>query len=235
MDSGKCTPCKRMCKNVKGLYWCISCPELLCKSCSKYHKALSATEGHVVVSVEKYESLLSILKTIQVKCTEHPENTFEYFCAKHECPCCILCKRNQHNECQDVEKIEEVVKTVNVSDEFVNLNSKIGNDLRILETFSKNSDQNILKLHTQKEHLYKQSKTNRQKINRALDTFEVDTKRKLQSNFDREMKVIKKQQNELLFKMSDLKNCQRQIESILDVDVKSNIYFFLFQKKQRNK
>jgi predicted nucleic acid-binding Zn-ribbon protein len=122
-----------------------------------------------------------------------------------------------------------------MSDEFVNLNSKIGNDVRILEKFSKNSDQNILKLHTQKEHLYKQSKTNRQKINRALDTFEVDTKRKLQSNFDREMKIIKKQQNELLFKMSDLKNCQRQIESILDVDVKSNIYFFLFQKKQRNK
>ena len=91
MDSGKCAPCKQLCKNVKGLYWCITCPELLCKPCSKYHKALSATEGHVVVSVEKYESLIPILNTIQVKCTEHPENTFEYFCAKHECPCCILC------------------------------------------------------------------------------------------------------------------------------------------------
>jgi hypothetical protein len=125
MDSGKCVPCKQLCENVKGLYWCIICPELLCESCSKYHKALSATEGHVVVSVEKYESLLPILKTIQVKCTEHPENTFEYFCAKH-------------NEFQDVEKIEEVVKTVNVSDEFVSLNSKIANDVRILEKFSKN-------------------------------------------------------------------------------------------------
>jgi Holliday junction resolvase RusA-like endonuclease len=233
MDSGKCAPCKQLCKNVKGLYWCISCPELLCESCSKYHKALSATDWHVLVSVEKYESLLPILKTIQVKCTEHPENTFEYFCAKHECPCCILCKRNQHNECQDVEKIEEVVKTVNMSDEFVKLNSTIGNDVRILEKFSKNSDQNILQLHTQKEHLYKQFKTNREKINRSLDAFEVDTKRKLQSNFEREMEVIKKQQNELLVKISDLKNCQRQIESILAVEVKSNIHFFLFQKKAK--
>ena len=77
--------------------------------------------------------------------------------------------------------------------------------MRILETFSKNSDQNILKLHAQKEHLYKQFKINREKINRALDAFEVDTKRKLQSNFDREMEVIKKQQNELLVKISDLK------------------------------
>jgi len=76
-------------------------------------------------------------------------------------------------------------------------------------------------------------KTNREKINRALDAFEVDTKRKLKSNFDREMEVIKKQQNELSCKISDLKNCQRQIESILDVEVKSNIYFFLFQNKAK--
>jgi Holliday junction resolvase RusA-like endonuclease len=233
MDSGICAPCKQLCKNVKGLYWCITCPELLCEPCSKYHKALSATEGHVVVSVEKYESLLPVLKSIQVKCTEHPENTLEYFCATHKCPCCILCKRNQHNECPDVEKIEEFIKTVNVSDEFVNLNSKIGSDVRILEKLSKNSDQNILKLHTQKEHLYKQLKTNREKINKALDAFEDETKRKLQSNFDRETGVIKKQHNELSSKISDLKNCQRQIECILNVEVKSNIYFFLFQNRAK--
>ena len=125
------------------------------------------------------------------------------------------------------------MKTVNMSDDFVKLNSTIGNDVRILEKFSKNSDQNILQLHTQKEHLYKQFKTNREKINRSLDAFEVDTKRKLQSNFEREMEVIKKQQNELLVKISDLKNCQRQIESILAVEVKSNIHFFLFQKKRK--
>ena len=233
MESDKCAPCKLLCKNAKGLYWCITCPELLCESCSKYHKALSATEGHVVVSVDKYESLLPVLKRIQVMCTEHPENTFEYLCATHKCPCCILCKRNQHSECPDVEKIEEVIKTVNVSDEFVNLNSKIGSDVKILEKFSKNSDQNILKLHTQKEHLYKQLKANREEINRALDAFEDETTCKLQSNFDREMGVIKKQQNELSSKISDLKNCQRQIECILDVEVKSNICFFLFQNKAK--
>ena len=175
MDSGKCAPCKQLCKNVKGLYWCISCPELLCKPCSQYHKALSATKGHVVVSVDKYESLLPILKTIQVKCNQHPENTFEYFCTTHECPCCILCKRNQHSECPDVEKIEEVVKTVNVSVEFVNLNSKIGNDVRILEKISRNSDMNIQKLNEQREDLNKKLTTNRGKINRALDAFEIKT------------------------------------------------------------
>jgi archaellum biogenesis protein FlaJ (TadC family) len=71
-------------------------------------------------------------------------------------------------------------------DEFVKLNSKIGNDVRILEKLSKNSDKNILKLNEQREHLYKKLKINREKINRALDAFEDETKRKLQSNFDKE-------------------------------------------------
>jgi Holliday junction resolvase RusA-like endonuclease len=122
---------------------------------------------------------------------------------------------------------------VNVSDEFVKLNSKVGNDVRILEKFSKNSDQNILKLNEQREHLYQKLKTNREKINRALDAFEVVTKRKLQSNFDKELEVIMKQQNRLSSKISDLKSCKHQIESILDVEVKSNIHFFLFQNKAK--
>ena len=88
-------------------------------------------------------------------------------------------------------------------------------------------------MHTQKEHLYKQLKTNREKINKSLDAFEVETKRKLQSNFYKEMEVIKKQKNDLSSKISGLKNCQRHIECLLDVEVKYNIYFFLFQKKAK--
>ena len=85
MDSDRCEPCKRMCKDVQGLYWCISCPELLCMSCSKYHKVLTATKWHSVVSIEKYESLLPILKTIQITCIKHEDKLFEYFCVTHDC------------------------------------------------------------------------------------------------------------------------------------------------------
>ena len=46
MDSGRCEPCKRMCKDVQGLYWCISCPELLCMACSEYHKVWKNTNRY---------------------------------------------------------------------------------------------------------------------------------------------------------------------------------------------
>ena len=233
MESGKCEPCKRMCKDVQGLYWCISCPELLCMSCSIYHKALTATKWHSVVSIEKYESLLPILKTVQITCIQHQENIFEYFCVTHDCPCCIRCKRSQHSACQDVEKLEEVVKAVNLSEEFVNLNSKIGNSLKILEKLSKNRDKNILKLHAQREYLYEQLKINRNLIDKALNAFEADTKCKLESNFDKEKGVISEQQSEITSKIVDLKHSQHQIESILDIKVESNAQFFLFQNKAK--
>ena len=188
MNSGKWEPCKRMCKDVQGLYWCISCPELLCMACSKYHKALMATKGHSVVSIEKYESLLPILKTVQITCIKHQDKLFEYCCVTHDCPCCIQCKRSQHSACQDVEKIEEDVKAVNLSEEFISLSSKIGNSLKILETISKNRDTNILILCSQREDLYKQLKINRDLIDKALNEFEVDTYCGLESNFDKEKK-----------------------------------------------
>ena len=231
MDSGKCEPCKRMCKDVQGLYWCISCPELLCTSCSKYHKVLTATKWHSVVSIEKYESLLPILKTVQITCIQHQDKLFEYFCVTHDCPCCIQCKRSQHSACQDVEKIEEVVKAVNLSEEFVNLNSKIGTSLKILEKLSKNTDKNMLKLRSQREDLYKQLKINRDLIDKALNEFEADTKCGLENNFDKEKEVILEQQREITKTIADLKHSQHQIKSILDIKVESNTQFFLFQNK----
>ena len=80
------------------------------------------------------------------------------------------------------------MKTANISDEFVNLNSKIGNDVRILELFSKNRDKNILKLNEQRKQLYEKLKANREKINRALDAFEIETKLKLQSKLTKNRK-----------------------------------------------
>jgi hypothetical protein len=192
-----------------------------------------ATKEHLVVSIEKYESLLPIMKTVHITCIKHKDKLFEYFCVTHDCPCCIQCKRSEHSTCQDVEKIEEVEKTGNLSEEFISLFSKIGNSLKILEKLSKNRDKNILKLRSQREELYKQLKINRDLIDKALNEFEADSKCGLESNFDKEKEVILEQQREITSKIADLKHSQHQIESILDIKVESNIQFFLFQNKAK--
>ena len=183
--------------------------------------------------MEKYESVLPLLKTVQITCIQHHENIFEYFCVTHGCPCCIQCKRSEHSTCQDVEKIEEVVKVVNLSEEFISLNSKIGNSLKILEKLSKNRDKNILKLRSQRKDLCKQLKINRDLIDKTLNEFEAETKCTLESNFNKEKEVILEQQSEITSKIADLKHSQHQIESILDIKIESNIQFFLFKNKAK--
>jgi hypothetical protein len=147
---------------------------------------------------------------------------------KNDCPCCILCKRSQHSACQDVGKIEEVAKGVNLSEEYISLNSKIGNSLKILETLFNNRDKNILKLHSQREDLYKQLKINRDLIDKALNEFDANTKYTLESNVDKEKGVILEQESEITSNIADLKHIQHQIKSILDIKVESNTQFFLF-------
>ena len=186
-----------------------------------------------MVSIEKYESLLPTLKTVQITCIQHQDKLFEYFCVTHDCPCCIRCKRSRHSACQDVGKIEEVTKAVNVSAEFISLNSKIGNSLKIMEKLFNNRDKNILKLHSQREYLYKQLKIKRDLIDKALNEFDANTKCTLESNVDKEKGVILGQQSEITSNIADSKHSQHQIKSILDIKVESNIQFFLFQNKAK--
>lgn len=44
-----------------------------------------------------------------VMCTEHKGKSLEYFCIKHEKPCCILCIRQYHRHCCEVEKVEHAI------------------------------------------------------------------------------------------------------------------------------
>jgi hypothetical protein len=120
---------------------------------------------------------------------------------------------------------------VNLSEEFISLNSKIGDSLKILEKLSKDRDKNMLKLRSQREDLYKQLKINRDLIDKALNEFEADTKCGLENNFEKEKEVILEQQRVITKTIADLKHSQHQIKSILDIKVESNTQFYLFQNK----
>jgi hypothetical protein len=102
-----------------------------------------------------------------------------------------------------------------------------------MEKLSENRDNNILKLRSQREDLCKQLKINRDLIDEALNEFEADTTCILESNFDKEKRVILEQQSEITSKIADLKHSQHQIKSILDIKVESNIQFLLFKNKAK--
>ncbi|CAG2230364.1 unnamed protein product [Mytilus edulis] len=106
--------------------WCVSCHERLCLECSSYHRALTATKDHSLISIKQYEAILPILKSVEIKCVHHTENDLEYVCKEHECFCCIKCKRETHVDCRKVEKIEEIISETDLTSELKHMKNRVG-------------------------------------------------------------------------------------------------------------
>ncbi|XP_063398219.1 uncharacterized protein LOC134683086 [Mytilus trossulus] len=56
-----CLPCNKQDNKNHAVYWCISCPELLCQTCYGHHKALKATQDHKLLKIDDYHMIGSSL------------------------------------------------------------------------------------------------------------------------------------------------------------------------------
>lgn len=93
MSGHNCDPCSRMGSNCPALQWCSSCNELLCTRCYNYHKVLGVTKDHTAITVEEYEAILPFIALVQMKCREHTNKEYKYYCKTHDCTCCAICKQ----------------------------------------------------------------------------------------------------------------------------------------------
>ncbi|CAC5389584.1 unnamed protein product [Mytilus coruscus] len=233
MDKSTCEPCNRLGKTCLAFQWCVSCQDLLCSECCSYHKALTVTKDHILISSVKYKALLPYMPS--VKCPNHPEKDLEYFCSEHDCSCCILCKRNDHIGCQRIEKIEEKFAEISLQDEFINLKRKTKHEIKVLKILSSTTDKNISKLKEDKESLYEQMKTTRQEVLKALDTFETNIKSDIEETFDKESEELRKRQDTYSQKLSDLEKFQNMLNTIVDINIKCNTSFLLLYEKSKQR
>ncbi|CAG2230360.1 unnamed protein product [Mytilus edulis] len=231
MDKSTCEPCSRLGKTCLALQWCMSCQDLLCSECCNYHKALTATKDHILITSVKYKALLPYMPS--TKCTNHSEKDLEYFCSEHDCSCCILCKRNEHIGCQRIEKIEENVAEISLQDEFINLKMKTKRDIKVLNILSSSTDENLSKLNEDKESLYEQMKTTRQEVLKALEVFETNIKSDIEGQFYKESEELRKRKDTYLQKLSDLENFQHMLHTIVDINMKCNTSLFLLYEKSK--
>ncbi|CAG2216591.1 unnamed protein product [Mytilus edulis] len=166
-------------------------------------------------------------------CTNHPEKDLEYFCSEHDCSCCILCKRNEHIECQRIEKIEENIAEISLQDEFINLKTKTKRDIQVLNILSSTTDKNISKLNEDKESLYEQMKTTRQEVIKTLDAFETNITSNIEEQFDKENEELRKRKDTYLQKLSELEKFQHMLHTIVDINMEYNTSLFLLYEKSK--
>ncbi|XP_063435592.1 uncharacterized protein LOC134716514 [Mytilus trossulus] len=234
MSEHNSDPCGRMGSDCLAFKWCSSCQELLCARCYNYHRVLGVTKYHTFITVDEYEAILPFIASVQMKCGEHSNKEYKYYCKTHDCSCCAICKRKYHFECNNIQKIDEIIEDINTQESFHGFNNRSQQIEQKLKKLTYITDTNISILDKKRKELFTQLHANRLKINNAFDSFEVEIKRELNQNFDSERKRLLERRNEYLQKMDELKKEKHIIGNVASIEIKSNKQLFLLQEQMND-
>ncbi|CAG2208007.1 unnamed protein product [Mytilus edulis] len=171
--SSKCTVCG-VCEyqniNKPSVVWCLECDEGLCEECKVHHAASKATRDHSVVLRSDYQNLPSnILENTQT-CPKHDEK-YVIFCRKHDIPCCRRCVVETHNDCRDLNAIEDVIKNVKSSNAFLEMEKVLKELSENLQRISEKIDKKTLQENLTKE-LYDVEEKENKSITNIISSIE---------------------------------------------------------------
>ncbi|XP_063448364.1 transcription intermediary factor 1-beta-like [Mytilus trossulus] len=100
--------------------WCSECDEGLCDECKEHHAASKGSREHSIVPISEYQQLPSNVLEITQSCQKHNEK-YVIFCKKHDCPCCRRCVVETHDDCKELNAIDDVIRNVKSSSAFLEM------------------------------------------------------------------------------------------------------------------
>ncbi|XP_060594254.1 uncharacterized protein LOC132748662 [Ruditapes philippinarum] len=101
------TPCSKDNIREEADKYCPECHEYLCKTCTRYHSRLKASQQHKLL--DKSDAKQGVVVS-RIKCLFHQDREIEMYCLSHDMVYCLLCIATEHRSCDEVNKIEDVSK-----------------------------------------------------------------------------------------------------------------------------
>ena len=94
-----------VCVNVAAVSMCLNCGDMLCQSCTKAHRKLSALKHH---KVENLTSLTveKLAASRPATCGVHDDEIAKVYCPTHGASICLLCATTDHRQCPEVTNLE---------------------------------------------------------------------------------------------------------------------------------
>ncbi|XP_071141820.1 uncharacterized protein [Mytilus edulis] len=109
-----CSLCKEDDVTSDAVLWCTECEVFLCVECEKHHKRSRSSKDHYTISAQNYLGLPSFIKGTTNLCTVH-DRKFELYCSFHASACCVLCVTDEHQTCQTLNPLSDILKEVKSS------------------------------------------------------------------------------------------------------------------------
>ncbi|XP_071124150.1 uncharacterized protein [Mytilus edulis] len=217
----ECQPCREQGQNVSAEFWCTECEEALCENCKSLHKSFKLSRNHNVselptISVnqssDKPKDQADNGEDKRVICDEHHDKYLEYFCIKHDKPCCILCKRQYHRDCCEVEKIDDVIDESKLATITDNLLSRIEKRKNIL-TKAENTDISHMEVfETIKVNCIQELKNTRITIDKHLDFLQNEVEEDINKRYENDNKELSKRIKDLTAKIKYITDLQKIID-----------------------
>ncbi|XP_063397678.1 uncharacterized protein LOC134682001 [Mytilus trossulus] len=206
-----CGVCDYQNINTQSVVWCSECDEGLCEECKVHHAASKATRNHSIVQISEYQRLPSNILEITQTCSKHDEK-FQIFCKKHDIPYCRRCVVETHNDCKDLNAIEDVIKNVKSSSAFSEMEQVLKELSENLQNIIKDRQENITSIRENRIQIEKEVQQTRSLINNHLD--------RLQEILIKELyDVEKKESTKIKNIISSIQESERKI-----TECKSTLY-----------
>lgn len=218
----RCNVCQLRRVYNTAVVWCSECEEALCSECKQYHGLMKMSRNHKTVYISDYQRLSPSVLAIKSRCENHDEK-FEYFCDRHERPCCISCIQDGHKECRDLKPLGDLIRSSKTGNECSTIEKGLKGVIQIIERIRKDRTENLGTLDDQVSRYQNELKEMKRAINDHLDRMEsqfldemMTKQREMKSRIqrviddldDRKEKVQKKIRNISAMKRyaSDLQN-----------------------------
>lgn len=221
----ECQPCQEQGQTASAEFWCTECEEALCDNCKSLHRSFKLSRNHNVStfppfsgkqSSDKQKELADNEEDKWLICDEHRDKYLEYYCIKHEKPCCILCKRQYHRDCCDVEKIDDVIDEYKLTTTTDNILSKIEKRKNILTKAENNEISNLRDLELTKDNCIDELKNTRIAIDAHLDLLQNEVEKELNGKYENYRVDINDRVAELTKKIRYLSDQQKKIQETLE-------------------
>ncbi|XP_063448251.1 uncharacterized protein LOC134727793 [Mytilus trossulus] len=208
-----CGVCDYQNINKPSVAWCSECDEGLCEECKVHHAASKATRNHSIVLQSDFQNLPSNVLEITQTCPKHEEK-YQIFCRKHDCPCCRLCVVETHNDCKDLNAIEDVIKNVKSSSAFLEMEQLLKELSENLQNIRKDRQKNIKSLTENKTIIEKEVQQARILINNHLDKIQESLMKELFTAEEKEKKKISNLISSIQEKEKEITDYQTTLDRI---------------------
>ncbi|CAC5386085.1 unnamed protein product [Mytilus coruscus] len=194
-------------------FWCAEWDEGLCEGYKEHHSLSKGSRNHTVISISEYHKLPSDVVKISQFCDKHNEKYIIY-CKMHACPCCSNCIVQSHNKCDEIVKLDDVIRNAKTSNAFYEIEQTLAEVTANIEKIRKDRQNNMETLSETRKQIEEEIQETRTAINNHIDKIQADIIKELYASEGKESQKIRQLLNSLEGKQREIAILQGYISDI---------------------